>query len=48
LCFAEIKGYKDKLIDYYVEAVDCAPTAIEKKVVSQSTGQNFSAKLSLK
>jgi len=32
LCFAEIKGYKDKLIDYYVEAVDCAPTAIEKKL----------------
>lgn len=22
LCFAEIKGFKDKLIDYYVEAVD--------------------------
>ncbi len=22
LCFAEVKGYKDKLIDYYVEAVD--------------------------
>ena len=44
LCYAEIKGYKDQLIDYYVEATDSKgnvfKTPIQSVYVGTGDGQN--------
>jgi len=38
LCYAEIKGYKDKLIDYYVEATDAKGNVFKSPIQSVYVG----------